>query len=218
MRDRIQRQIEQRTTMLAGVSHDLRTPLTRLKLQLAMLPQATEIQDLNSDIVEMEDMLDDYLDFARGYHGETASEIDFGAFVDQLCRDAERRWPDVQVRLNDTLDETLRVKHNALRRCITNLVNNACAHAKLVHVSARRDPDGTNVLITVDDNGTGIPAENREDVFRPFYRLDDARTAQMGGTGLGLAIARDIARGHGGDITLDQSNLGGLQARISIPA
>jgi two-component system osmolarity sensor histidine kinase EnvZ len=218
MRDRIQRQIEQRTTMLAGVSHDLRTPLTRLKLQLAMLPQATEIQDLNSDIVEMEDMLDDYLDFARGYHGETATEIDFGSFVDQLCRDAERRWPDVQVRLNDTLDEMLRVKHNALRRCITNLVNNACAHAKLVHVAARRDPDGTNVLITVDDNGTGIPAESREDVFRPFYRLDDARTAQMGGTGLGLAIARDIARGHGGDITLDQSNLGGLQARISIPA
>ena len=218
MRDRIQRQIEQRTTMLAGVSHDLRTPLTRLKLQLAMLPQATEIQDLSSDIVEMEDMLDDYLDFARGYHGETATEINFGAFIDQLCRDAERRWPDVQIRLNDTLDEMLRVKHNALRRCITNLVNNACAHAKLVHVSARRDPDGTNVLITVDDNGTGIPAENREDVFRPFYRLDDARTAQMGGTGLGLAIARDIARGHGGDITLDQSNLGGLQARISIPA
>ena len=122
------------------------------------------------------------------------------------------------MRLNDTLDEMLRVKHNALRRCITNLVNNACAHAKLVHVAARRDPDGTNVLITVDDNGTGIPSENREDVFRPFYRLDDARTAQMGGTGLGLAIARDIARGHGGDITLDQSNLGGLQARISIPA
>jgi two-component system osmolarity sensor histidine kinase EnvZ len=183
-----------------------------------MLPQATEIQDLNSDIVEMEDMLDDYLDFARGYHGETATEIDLGSFVDQLCRDAERRWPDVQVRLNDTLDEMLRVKHNALRRCITNLVNNACAHAKLVHVAARRDPDGTNVLITVDDNGTGIPAENREDVFRPFYRLDHARTAQMGGTGLGLAIARDIARGHGGDITLDQSNLGGLQARISIPA
>ena len=115
----------------------------------------------------MEDMLDDYLDFRAGIMAKRQARL-ISARLSTSFAAIGARWPDVQVRLNDTLDETLRVKHNALRRCITNLVNNACAHAKLVHVSARRDPDGTNVLITVDDNGTGIPAENREDVFRHF--------------------------------------------------
>ena len=218
MRDRIQRQIEQRTTMLAGVSHDLRTPLTRLKLQMAMMPESVDVEELNSDIGEMEDMLDDYLAFARGYQGESASALNFVPFLEQIHRDAERRWPDVQIRLTDTVDGNVSLKQNAMRRCITNLINNACNHAKLVHVSAKRDLVKDMIYITIDDNGVGIPEDKLEDVFRPFYRLDDARNTQMGGTGLGLAIARDVARSHGGDIVLQRSSLGGLNARISLPA
>jgi two-component system osmolarity sensor histidine kinase EnvZ len=218
MRDRIQRQIEQRTTMLAGVSHDLRTPLTRLKLQMAMMPPNVDVDELNSDISEMEDMLDDYLAFARGYQGETANPVNFAQFFEQIHRDAERRWPEVQVRLTDTIEGDVSLKQNAMRRCITNLINNACKHAKLVHVAAKRDLVKDMIYITIDDNGVGIPEDKLEDVFRPFYRLDDARNTQMGGTGLGLAIARDVARSHGGDIVLQRSALGGLNARISLPA
>jgi two-component system osmolarity sensor histidine kinase EnvZ len=203
--------------MLAGVSHDLRTPLTRLKLQLAMLPQGDEIEELNTDISEMEDMLDDYLAFARGYQGERASMAKLAPFMRQIHHDAERRWPDVNLRLTDTLDMEVAMKQNALRRCITNLVNNACKHAALVHVSAQLHSQQKMVHITVDDNGTGIPEDKLEEVFRPFFRLDDARNAQMGGTGLGLAIARDVARGHGGDIVLSKSALGGLRATVSLP-
>ena len=218
MRDRIQRQIEQRTTMLAGVSHDLRTPLTRLKLQMAMMPPDVDVDEVNSDIGEMEDMLDDYLAFARGYQGESASPLDFSAFLEQIHHDAERRWGDVQLRLTDNINGQVSLKHNAMRRCVTNLVNNACKHAKLVHIAAKRDLTEDMIYITIDDNGVGIPEDRLEDVFRPFYRLDDARNAEMGGTGLGLAIARDVARNHGGDIVLKRSGLGGLNARISLPA
>lgn len=217
MRDRIQRQIEQRTTMLAGVSHDLRTPLTRLKLHMAMLPQNDDAEELNADISEMEDMLDDYLAFARGYQGETAAEAALAPFLNQIHHDAERRWPNVQVRLVETPDLNVSMKQNALRRCITNLVNNACNHAALVHVTAQLNSAQDKVEIIVDDNGDGIPADKLEEVFRPFYRLDDARNAQTGGTGLGLAIARDVARGHGGDIVLSKSAMGGLRATISLP-
>ena len=217
MRDRIQRQIEQRTTMLAGVSHDLRTPLTRLKLHMAMLPQNDDAEELNADISEMEDMLDDYLAFARGYQGETAAEAALAPFLNQIHHDAERRWPNVQVRLVETPDLNVSMKQNALRRCITNLVNNACNHAALVHVTAQLNSARDKVEIIVDDNGDGIPADKLEEVFRPFYRLDDARNAQTGGTGLGLAIARDVARGHGGDIVLSKSAMGGLRATISLP-
>ncbi|MDC0131306.1 HAMP domain-containing histidine kinase, partial [Alphaproteobacteria bacterium] len=177
-----------------------------------------DIEDVNADISEMEDMLDDYLAFARGYQGESANVNAFGPFLTQIHRDAERRWPNVQIRLTDNLDADVSMKHNALRRCITNLVNNACNHAKLVHVSAKLEPANNMVHITIDDNGVGIPEDKLEEVFRPFYRLDDARNAQMGGTGLGLAIARDVARSHGGDIVLQRSALGGLQARVFIPA
>ena len=217
MRDRIQRQIEQRTTMLAGVSHDLRTPLTRLKLQLAMLPESSEIEELNTDIIEMEDMLDDYLAFARGYQGETASNAELADFMEHIHHDAERRWPNVQVRLVDRLSTEVAMKQNAMRRCITNLVNNACNHAVLVHIGAQFNAAHDMVDITIDDNGVGIPDDKLEEVFRPFYRIDDARNAQTGGTGLGLAIARDVARGHGGDIVLSKSALGGLRATVSLP-
>lgn len=218
MRDRIQKQIEQRTTMLAGVSHDLRTPLTRLKLQLAMLPEGPDSDALAADIDEMENMLNDYLDFAKGYAGERARPVLLRSFLENITSDALRRWPQAQIKFIDTPPVTLNIKTNALKRCVANLVNNACAHAPLVHIQAKQSPQGDRVIINIDDNGPGIPDSKLEEVFRPFFRLDDARTAQLGGTGLGLAIALDIARSHGGDIKLQRSTLGGLNAQISLPA
>lgn len=215
MRDRIQAHIEQRTTMLAGVSHDLRTPLTRLKLQLAMLQRTPEVEELESDIVEMENMLDDYLSFAKGYQGENTSEIELKSLLEEITTNAKFRKPNVKIFIAVPRDCTIAVKRRAVKRCITNLLNNACNHGSEVHVTALQD--NNRVTISISDNGTGIPEAEREEVFRPFFRLDDARNMEMGGTGLGLTIARDIARGHGGDIELTESLQGGLRANISLP-
>lgn len=218
MRNRIQRQIEQRTTMLAGVSHDLRTPLTRLKLQTAMLPSGQDIEALQGDIDEMENMLEDYLAFAKGNSGELPRPINLDTFMPTLISDANRRWPNVQIKLTDSLDHRLTVKPNAFKRCVANLVNNACAHGGTVHLAAKLSRNADVIEIAIDDDGPGIPENRLEDVFRPFYRLDDSRNTQSGGTGLGMAIALDIARSHGGDIKLGRSTLGGLNAIIRIPA
>ena len=215
MRDRIQAHIEQRTTMLAGVSHDLRTPLTRLKLQLAMLQRTPEVEELESDIVEMENMLDDYLSFAKGYQGEDTSNIALKNLLEEITANAKFRKPDIKIYMAVPENCHIAAKRRAVKRCITNLVNNACNHGTEVHVTAL---EGDNlVTISISDNGPGIPTENREDVFRPFFRLDDARNMETGGTGLGLAIARDIARSHGGDIQLSESMQGGLRADITLP-
>ncbi len=216
MRNRIKRQIEQRTTMLAGVSHDLRTPLTRLKLQLAMLPEQAGVEELKADLQEMEDMLEDYLAFARGYQGEHSTPTQLRPFIEQIHQDTERRWGETQIQLLQAPEATLAIKPKAFRRCISNLINNACAHANIVQVAAYWDQAKDRLHIVVDDNGIGISKEKLEDVFRPFYRLDDART-DIAGTGLGLTIARDVARGHGGDIILSRSDMGGLRAHITIP-
>lgn len=215
MRDRIQAHIEQRTTMLAGVSHDLRTPLTRLKLQLAMLKRTPEVEELESDVMEMENMLEDYLSFAKGYQGERVSQINLKPFLEEIASGAKLRKPDVRIYLVAADNLHILVKPRAFRRCVTNLVNNACNHASEVTVTTHQDQG--NIVVSVSDNGPGIPEENREIVFRPFFRLDDARNMQMGGTGLGLAIARDIARGHGGDIVLSESVEKGLRADITLP-
>lgn len=219
MRARIQRQIEQRTAMLAGVSHDLRTPLTRFKLQLAMLGEGPEIDELRADIHEMERMLDDYLEFARGHQGEASEETDLTELIEEVRDDALRKSHDVRLELHGDL--MLPLRRNAFKRCLTNIVDNAGKYATHVWVTAIRDAEadgrGGNIDIFVDDDGEGIPEEQMEEVFRPFYRLDAARNLDGGGTGLGLAIARDIARGHGGDITLSRSPMGGLRAIIHLP-
>lgn len=218
MRARIQRQIEQRTAMLAGVSHDLRTPLTRFKLQLAMLGESAELADLRADVAEMERMLDDYLEFARGHQGEASEETDLGELIEEVRDDSLRKGHDVRLDLHGDL--TLPLRRNAFKRCLTNVVDNAGKYAKHVWVTAIRDADsdeGGSIDILVDDDGQGIPEDQLEEVFRPFYRLDAARNLDTGGTGLGLAIARDIARGHGGDITLSRSPMGGLRAIIHLP-
>lgn len=218
MRSRIERQIEQRTAMLAGVSHDLRTPLTRFKLQLAMLPDGPEVAELREDIAEMERMLEDYLEFARGHQGEASEETDLGELIAEVRDDAVRKGHDVKLDLHGDL--TLPLRRNAFKRCLTNIVDNAGKYAPHVWVTAIRDAesdDDGSIDILVDDDGEGIPDAQLEEVFRPFYRLDAARNLDKGGTGLGLAIARDIARGHGGDITLARSPMGGLRAIIHLP-
>lgn len=213
MRSRIERQIDQRTTMLAGVSHDLRTVLTRFKLELAVLGDNEDTADMRADVAEMEHMLEDYLDFARGDSGESASMSNIEELLQTLQSDLSRTGHKAS--LSFIGDPLVEAKPNALRRCLTNLIQNAHRHGEIVAVTAKRDD--RYLTIQVEDNGPGIAPEHREDVFRPFYRLDRARNQDEGGSGLGLAIARDIARGHGGDISLGASNLGGLRASLRIP-
>ena len=216
MRERIERYLQQRTEMLAGVSHDLKTPLTRLRLQLAMMDEASAAP-LREDIREMEHMLDEYLDFARGEGSEEPLAADLSDIVTEAADAAGRARADSRERMNVDAPRgiTLVVKRNALKRCATNLIDNALKHGRRVAVSLARN--GNVVEIFVDDDGPGIPPERREEAFRPFHRLDQGRNLQAGGVGLGLAIARDIARAHGGDLVLDQSTLGGLRAAILLP-
>ncbi len=213
MRERIQRQIDQRTAMLAGVSHDLRTPLTRFKLQLAMLGDGPEVQDLRADVKEMERMLEAYLAFAKGDQDEAVVDVDIAALLEEIRFDAGRNGDAVDVSAEGDL--TLPLRRHAFKRCLTNLIENGCKYADHVTVTAQRAPH--LITIFVDDDGEGVPEDQYEEVFRPFHRLDQARNLDEGGTGLGLAIARDVARSHGGDIVLMQSPLGGLRAQITLP-
>jgi two-component system, OmpR family, osmolarity sensor histidine kinase EnvZ len=213
MRARIQRQITQRTEMLAGVSHDLRTPLTRMKLQLAMLGDAPEIGELKGDVSEMERMVEGYLAFARGEGTEKPSETDLGLLLRDVVGDARRAGTAVDLHVEDRL--VALVRPNALRRCLVNLVSNAARVADQVWIRAGQV--GDMIEITVDDDGPGIPADRREDVFKPFFRLEASRNPLTGGTGLGLTIARDVVRSHGGDLVLLDAPTGGLRARLSLP-
>jgi two-component system, OmpR family, osmolarity sensor histidine kinase EnvZ len=214
MRDRIERHVQQRTEMLAGVSHDLKTPLTRIRLQLAMMPAGLEVEALNNDIVEMERMLDDYLNFARGEGGERSQLADLGLLVRDAAEAVGRARPG-PLNLDIPSGVLLSVKANALRRCVTNLIDNALKHGRSATVSL--DLGSRFAEIHVDDDGPGIPEDKREEAFRPFHRLDEGRNLQAGGVGLGLSIARDIARAHGGDLVLADSPQGGLRATIRLP-
>jgi two-component system, OmpR family, osmolarity sensor histidine kinase EnvZ len=213
MKRRIERAFEQRTTMLNGVSHDLRTILMRFKLSLALMRQTDETRDLQKDVEEMQRMLEAYLAFARGDAGESAAEIDIEDFLEDLRLDAERAGFDAKIAFSGNPVVTLRP--NAFKRCLANLINNAQSHAKHISIEAARDQ--RFLTVHVDDDGPGIPPGQREEVFRPFFRLDRARNQDQSGTGLGLAIARDIARSHGGDISLGDSPAGGLRASVRVP-
>ena len=213
MKRRIERAFEQRTTMLNGVSHDLRTILTRFKLSLALMTETDETRELQKDVDEMQRMLEVYLAFARGDAGESAAEIDIAEFLEDLRLDAERAGFDAKIAFKG--DPIVTLRPNAFKRCLANLIGNAQSHAKHISIEAVRDE--RFLTVHVDDDGPGIPPAKREDVFRPFYRLDSARNQDKGGTGLGLAIARDIARSHGGDISLSDSKEGGLRATVRVP-
>jgi two-component system, OmpR family, osmolarity sensor histidine kinase EnvZ len=213
MKARVERTMEQRTAMLAGVSHDLRTILTRFKLELALIGDSPEVDAMRKDVDEMSGMLEDYLAFARGDAGENAQPTDMALALEELRSDAERDGHQATVAFQGL--PVVTVKPAAFKRCLGNLVSNAARHANAISINGRRDH--RYLTVTIDDDGPGIPPDKREEVFKPFLRLDSARNQDEGGTGLGLAIARDIARSHGGDITLADSPTGGLRAIVRIP-
>jgi two-component system osmolarity sensor histidine kinase EnvZ len=216
MRDRIRQHVEQRTTMLAGVGHDLRTVLTRFKLELALLGDRPEVAALHNDVNEMQRMLEDYLAFARGDGGEEATETSVGELLAEVHDETLHYGTPIELRIRQpSSDLVLPLKRQAFKRAITNLVTNAIRFGDYVVIRASTDKDW--LRIDVDDDGPGIPPAERENVFRPFYRLGNDRNQDTGNTGLGLAIARDIARSHGGDITLSESSMGGLRATVRVP-
>lgn len=210
MKNRLTAFAEQRTAMLAGVSHDLRTPLTRLKLALAMMDETDDIRAARSDLDDMSMMLDEYLTFARGEEGDEPSNFDLA----ELVRDAAAGFgPHIIVKGPEQI--AVNGRPLAVKRAVSNLVSNATKFATDVQISLVDGPHAAD--IHVDDNGPGIPSERREDAFRPFMRLDEARTQNTPGTGLGLTLARDTARAHGGDLRLSDSPLGGLRASLRLP-
>lgn len=214
MKERIQRYISQRTAMLASVSHDLRTPLTRLKLELALADPHPRVEAMGQDLDEMEHMIDEYLDFARGEGGEMVQPTLLAPLIEAVANG--RRRTGAAVTVSASADLTAEVRPTALKRALTNLVENAAAHAKRVEITAERAPEF--VQIHIDDDGPGIAPAARDEAFIPFNRLDEARNQNLKGVGLGLAIARDVARAHGGEVLLDDSPLGGLRATIRLPA
>jgi two-component system osmolarity sensor histidine kinase EnvZ len=214
MKDRLGRQIHQRTAMLAGVSHDLRTPITRMKLQLEMMEQSDAVRDMKSDLVEMENMIGAYLQFARGEGGEEAVRTDLRGLIDKVAGTFNRDEAHVFVD-GEEGDLVLSLRPVAFERCLGNLIGNALKYGRNVWVSARRI--GDNIEICIDDDGPGIPPEQYEDVFKPFFRGESSRNSKTGGIGLGLPIVQDIVHAHGGRIWLDKSPKGGLRAVIDLP-
>ena len=211
MQERVRRFLVQRTEMLAGVSHDLRTPLTRLRLALEMMPAREDLRqdvtEMTADVEEMERMVSGYLAFARGEGAEQAESVNLSAVLEEVAAGARRAGTAIELDVPPAL--TLSLRANAVRRAITNLVDNARRHAHRVVLAAL--PQGRMVFVTVDDDGPGIPPERRESVYRPF------ESDSTGGTVLGLRIARDIVRARGGEIVLEDSPLGALRARIRLP-
>lgn len=209
MRARLTAFTDQRTAMLAGVSHDLRTPLTRLKLQLAMMEQSEEITGARADLDDMSKMLDEYLAFASGEEGERAENLR----LDHIARTVAERIDGAQVL--DAPEISVTARPMALTRTLSNLISNGVGYGDRCQVKLVKGPRMAEILI--DDDGPGIAEDKREDAFRPFHRLDDGRSQNVAGTGLGLTLARDFARSHGGDIRLEDSPLGGLRVRLRLP-
>jgi len=213
MKTRITKQIEQRTALLSGVSHDLKTPLTRIKLQTEMLTNSNEKIHLREDIDEMEKMLEEYLEFARGQKTELSKKINIVELIKSIVEKSSRNKKRATFKSQKAIEAT--IKPNAFSRCITNLIKNAQTYGNIVQIEAFLNSNGIN--ISVEDDGPGIPEIHKTDVFRPFYRLDESRNLDKSGVGLGLSIAQDIAHNHGGEIFLTDSNLGGLKATIIFP-
>ncbi len=220
MRDRISRQIEQRTAMLAGVSHDLRTPLTRMKLQTAMMGGGPDVEALNEDIGTMERMIGGYLDFVRGEGDEAAEDTDLSALVDKVVQDARRAAGETGISAAVEHGIVMPLRPLAIERCLFNLIGNARRYARsAIWVSLREwEQEGRkSAEIVIDDDGPGIPENRYDDVFKPFYRVDSSRNIDTGSVGLGLPIARDIVHAHGGKISLGKSPQGGLRVMVELP-
>ena len=211
MRKRITIQLNQRSEMLSGISHDLRTPLTRLKLQLALLKQQDLAKKMSDDIEEMERMLNEYLEFAKYQKNEETETVNLNSIIKDITKKYENK------KINFSIEENLEIKvrPNSIKRCLVNLTDNGLAYGKKVEIFAKKTAN--NVVIFVDDDGPGIPEKEYQNVIKPFYRIDKSRGQNKSGVGLGLSIANDIIRSHGGNISLNKSPLQGLRVKISLP-
>ena len=213
MKERIKRQVEQRTEMLAGVSHDLKTPLTRMKLQLAMLDQSEEIKDLREDIIQMEKMVHEYIDFAKGKERVVDANVNIADMLRSIASGYRNLKKPIDLKTQNGV--TLHINANSLRRAVTNIVDNALKYGNSLRLTSSASDKYAYIII--DDDGPGIAEGKRAQVFQPFFRLDTGRNRDKGGTGLGLAIARDIVVSYGGEISLETSPIGGLRAIIKLP-
>lgn len=211
MKERIQRQITQRTEMLAGVSHDLKTPLTRMELQLAMLGDSQSIRDLQQDVREMNKMIEDYLAFAKGEEDGPFEETE----ILLLLQNIVTLFPGKRISFTRSQPAYVAAYGLSLKRAFTNIIENALKYASSLWISTYLSYD--DIKIYFEDDGPGIPASKRDAVFRPFYRLEGSRNSETGGSGLGLAITRDIILRHGGTIELKESTQGGLLVMVSLP-
>ena len=213
MRDRINRMITARTEMLAGISHDLRTPLTRMKLELAMMPEQKYAASLLADVNDMEKMIKEYLDFARGEAGESPRKMQISELLDDIIAKYAKQNKQVKLRLNS--DPELSLFKNAMRRCFYNLIDNSLKYGNICEITTLQNQNMLEIF--VDDNGCGIAEDDREIVMQPFKRLDASRNLDSSGAGLGLSIAQDIVLRHGGEILLEEADIGGLRVRIRLP-
>ena len=211
MAKRINRHLNQRSEMLSGISHDLRTPLTRLKLQLAMLSQKDLSKQMSKDIDEMEKMLNDYLQFAKTQSQETTVEIN----LKRLFDDISSNFNNINLKISSFQNVTLKGRPLALKRSFENIIQNGLTYGKKVFVEVQKSSN--RVLIITEDDGPGIPEDHYKNVFKPFFRLDKSRSLNKSGVGLGLAIVEDIINSHGGNIQLNKSKFNGLQVKISLP-
>tara|TARA_B100000029_G_scaffold285173_1_gene278997 strand:- start:239 stop:1561 length:1323 start_codon:yes stop_codon:yes gene_type:complete len=211
MRKRITIHLNQRSEMLSGISHDLRTPLTRLKLQLAMLKQQDLAKKMGDDIEEMEKMLNEYLEFAKYQKNEETETIN----LNDLIKDVTKKYENKKINVSVEENLKINVRPNSIKRCLINLTDNGFSYGKRVEILTKKTSD--SILIYVDDDGPGIPKEEYQNVIKPFYRIDKSRGQNKSGVGLGLSIANDIIRSHGGNISLDSSPLKGLRVKISLP-
>lgn len=212
MRQRIKRQVTQRTEMLAGISHDLRTPLTRMKLELALLPSNSKLEEMKLDVVEMETLINEYLDFVKGHGQEKKSSCNLQDLLQQCISTLKNKPLDLKVRLTPL---TISLRPNSFKRAIKNLLENANRYASKATLKSSKK-EGYAIII-IDDDGEGIPTDQRQEVFKPFVRLEKSRNTKTGGVGLGLSISQDIIHAHGGQITLGKSPLGGLRVIVKVP-
>ena len=211
MRKRITIHLNQRSEMLSGISHDLRTPLTRLKLQLALLKQQDLAKKMSDDIEEMERMLNEYLEFARYQKNEETKTVD----VNNIINDVVKKYENKQINVSIEENLEINIRPNSIKRCLSNLIDNGLSFGKKIEILIKKTIN--DVIIFVDDDGPGIPENEYQNVMKPFYRIDKSRGLNKSGVGLGLSIANDIIRSHGGNISLEKSPLNGLRVKVSLP-
>jgi len=211
MRKRISVHLNQRSEMLSGISHDLRTPLTRLKLQVAMLKQQDLAKKMVDDIEEMERMLNEYLEFSRRQKTEETETININSLIVEIVK----KYNSKQIKINHEDNLNINVRANAFKRCLTNIIDNGLSYGKKIEIFIKKTANDATILI--DDDGPGIPVSEHQNVMKPFYRIDKSRGQNKSGVGLGLSIANDITRSHGGNISLEKGSLNGLRVKISFP-